>query len=212
VATLVQGRFKRDGSASAEPAPHGGTDRGSSPQHAQNPGPAPAAGGPERPGRAGAPTLGTSSTPPPAPKSSTPPADPGSRLALRNWRISTRLVSLLALPVVAATSLGSLRIDQNITDIHQLDNMKLLTDMTKQATELAAALPEEREQSAGTLANGLNASDYTVKGYRDKTDRALANFEDSTQEIDDASKDGQLQGVRDNLVGIFNQLDQLAKI
>src|SRR5437764_1675270 len=57
VATLVQGRFKRDGSASAEPEPHGGTgpNAGSpSPQHAQNPGPAPSGDGGERPGRPGA--------------------------------------------------------------------------------------------------------------------------------------------------------------
>jgi hypothetical protein len=57
-------------------------------------------------------------------------------------------VSLLALPVVAATSLGALRINQSMDDIQQLDNMKLLTEMTKQATELAAALQEERDQSA----------------------------------------------------------------
>ncbi|MFF3917189.1 nitrate- and nitrite sensing domain-containing protein [Streptomyces sp. NPDC001852] len=218
----MQGRFKRDGSASAEPESHDGTGPmkgSSSPQHAQNPGPAPSADGGERGGRPGVSASSASSAtgssgpaPTPAIKPAKGPSGPGSRMALRNWRISTRLVSLLALPVVAATSLGALRIDQNITDIQQLDNMKLLTDMTKQATELAAALQEERDQSAGPLAHGLNASDYTVKGYRDKTDRALANFENSTQEIDAASKDGQLQGVRDNLVGIFNQLDQLAKI
>ncbi|MEU2926539.1 nitrate- and nitrite sensing domain-containing protein [Streptomyces sp. NPDC007251] len=218
----MQGRFKRDGSASAEPESHDGTGPmkgSSSPQHAQNPGLAPSSDGGDRPGRPGVSSSstataagGSGTAPTPAIKPAKGPSGPGSRLALRNWRISTRLVSLLALPVVAATSLGALRIDQNITDIQQLDNMKLLTDMTKQATELAAALQEERDQSAGPLAHGLNASDYTVKGYRDKTDRALANFENSTQEIDDASKGGQLQGVRDNLVGIFNQLDQLAKI
>ncbi|MGW7523152.1 nitrate- and nitrite sensing domain-containing protein [Streptomyces sp. NPDC054783] len=216
----MQGRFKRDGSASAEPESHDGTGPmkgSSSPQHAQNPGSS--ADGGERGGRpavsASSASTGTGNsgaTPAPAIKPAKGSGGPGSRVALRNWRISTRLVSLLALPVVAATSLGALRIDQNITDIQQLDNMKLLTDMTKQATELAAALQEERDQSAGPLAHGLNASDYTVKGYRDKTDRALTNFENSTQEIDAASKGGQLQGVRDNLVGIFNQLDQLAKI
>ncbi|MET8803770.1 nitrate- and nitrite sensing domain-containing protein [Streptomyces sp. NPDC004546] len=218
----MQGRFKRDGSASAEPESHDGTGPmkgSSSPQHAQNPGPAPSADGGERGGRPGvsvtsaATGTGTSgAAPAPAIKPVKGSTGPGSRMALRNWRISTRLVSLLALPVVAATSLGALRIDQNITDIQQLDNMKLLTDMTKQATELAQALQDERDQSAGPMAHGLSANDYTVKGYRDKTDRALSNFENSTQDIDAASKDGQLQGVRDNLVGIFNQLDQLAKI
>ncbi|KOV96515.1 membrane protein [Streptomyces sp. NRRL WC-3723] len=132
---------------------------------------------------------------------------------MRNWRISTRLVSLLALPVVAATSLGALRIDQSVEDIQQLDNMKLLTEMTKQATELAHALQEERDQSAGPLAHGgLKANDYQIKAYQQKTDRARENFLDASEQIDTASKDGNLQGVRDALVGLANQLDDLARI
>jgi signal transduction histidine kinase len=133
-------------------------------------------------------------------------------VALRNWRISTRLVSLLALPVVAATSLGALRINQSMDDIQQLDNMKLLTDMTKQATELAAALQEERDQSAGPLAHGSKATGFTVKGYRDKTDRALDNFLTSSEEVDNAAKDGNLLGVRDSLVGLATDLNTLSKI
>ncbi|MEV5875661.1 nitrate- and nitrite sensing domain-containing protein [Streptomyces sp. NPDC052101] len=218
----MQGRFKRDGSASAEPESHDGTGPmkgSSSPQHAQNPGPAASGDGGPRSGRPGvsSPTASTGSgttgaTPAPTVKPPKGPSGPGSRMALRNWRISTRLVSLLALPVVAATSLGALRIDQNIKDIQQLDNMKLLTDMTKQATELAAALQEERDQSAGPLAHGLSANDYTVKGYEEKTDRARENFLNASEQIDSASKDGNLQGVRDALVGLANQLDDLAKI
>ncbi|GAA3818553.1 hypothetical protein GCM10022403_059940 [Streptomyces coacervatus] len=209
----MQGRFKRDGSASAEPEPHGGTGPNvgsSSPQHAQNPGPAPSGDGGGRPGASAPP-----GSPSPAAPAVTPPkgpSGPGSRVALRNWRISTRLVSLLALPVVAATSLGALRISDNMNDIQQLDNMKLLTDMTKQATELAAALQEERDQSAGPLAHGSKASDYTVKGYRDKTDRAKTNFIDAAEQIDTSNKDGSLQGVRESLVGVVGDLEQLSKI
>ncbi|MFF9408971.1 nitrate- and nitrite sensing domain-containing protein [Streptomyces anandii] len=213
----MQGRFKRDGSASAEPEPHGGTDRGSSPQHAQNQGPGPSGDGGERAGRPGTSgASGTQASPSPAPAAKPPkaqgPVGPGSRLALRNWRISTRLVSLLALPVVAATSLGALRISQNMDDIQQLDNMKLLTDMTKQATELAAALQEERDQSAGPLAHPSSASAITVKGYQDKTDRARDNFLSASEEIDSASKNGNLQGVRDTLVGLASELNGLSKI
>ncbi|MGW0582489.1 nitrate- and nitrite sensing domain-containing protein, partial [Streptomyces sp. NPDC002920] len=148
----MQGRFKRDGSASAEPEPHGGTGPmavGSSPQHAQNPGPAASGDGGERPGRPGASASPSPTPPTPTVKSPTGPSGPGSRVALRNWRISTRLVALLTLPVVAATTLGGLRINQSMDDIQQLDNMKLLTDMTKQATELSVALQEERDRSAG---------------------------------------------------------------
>ncbi|MFE9309774.1 nitrate- and nitrite sensing domain-containing protein [Streptomyces sp. NPDC088353] len=214
----MQGRFKRDGSASAEPEPHGGTGPmavSSSPQHAQNP--APAGDGAERPGRSG--TTGpagasASSSQAPAAKQtgSQGPSGPGSRMALRNWRISTRLVSLLALPVVAATSLGGMRISQSMDDIQQLDNMKLLTEMTKQATELAAALQEERDQSAGPLAQHSTAAAITIKGFRDRTDRARDNFVSASEEIDAASKDGNLLGVRDTLVGLASDLNGLTKI
>ncbi|MER8225904.1 nitrate- and nitrite sensing domain-containing protein [Streptomyces sp. NPDC094143] len=209
----MQGRFKRDGNASAEPEPHGGTgpmNGGPSPQHAQNPGPA--GDGGERPGRPGASAPSGPASPAPALKPPAGPTGPGPRIALRNWRISTRLVSLLALPVVAATSLGALRINQSMDDIQQLDNMKLLTDMTKQATELSAALQEERDQSAGPLAHGGKATDFTVKGLREKTDRAMNNFLDSSEEIDSASKDGNLKGVREYLIQIAGELGDLAQI
>ncbi|MFR9795762.1 nitrate- and nitrite sensing domain-containing protein [Streptomyces sp. MS06] len=203
----MQGRFKRDGSASAEPEPHGGTDRGSSPQHAQNQGPAQVGEGGERPG-----ATGSASGPPSGPAApvvrSKGATGPGPRIALRNWRISTRLVSLLALPVVAATTLGALRISGSMEDMKQLDNMKLLTDMTTQATELAAALQEERDQSAGPLAHHGSASDYTVKGYRDRTDRAKENFLTASEQVEDNN----LQGVRDSVVGIARDLNTLSKI
>jgi len=206
----VQGRFKRDGSASAEPEPHGGTGPtagSSSPQHAQNPGPS--GDGGERSGRLG---MSTSSgpaaptTPPVKPPRGT--TGPGPRAALRNWRISTRLVALLTLPVVAATSMGALRINQSMDDIQQLDNMKLLTEMTKQATELAAALQEERDQSAGPLAHGSASNDFTVKGFRSKTDRAVETFKGASEDIDAAD----LPGVRETLVGLVRDLGGLEKI
>ncbi|MFF5104932.1 nitrate- and nitrite sensing domain-containing protein [Streptomyces sp. NPDC000134] len=210
----MQGRFKRDGSASAEPEPHGGTGpmaAGSSPQHAQNPGQAQSADGGERPGRPG---QATPPGPAPAAKAKAPKTEtgPGPRIALRNWRISTRLVSLLALPVVAATSLGALRINESMDNIQQLDNMKLLTEMTKEATELAAALQEERDQSAGPLAHGSTSAATAIKGDREKTDRALKNFLDSSEDVDAASKDGNLQGVRDTVVGLASQLNRLSAI
>ncbi|MCX4905152.1 nitrate- and nitrite sensing domain-containing protein [Streptomyces sp. NBC_00878] len=219
----MQGRFKRDGSASAEPEPHGGTGTGSSPQHAQNPGPAQAGDNGERSSRTGAPmgvqgkggpnaVNGGPGNPPAAPPTAKSPSGPGSRIALRNWRISTRLVSLLALPVVAATSLGAFRISDTMDEIQQLENMKLLTDMTKQATELASALQEERDKSAGPLANGTKASDFTVKGVRDKSDRARAAFMEGTHELDDAGDDENLDGVRDNVVAIATQLNTLSGI
>ncbi|MFH9434225.1 sensor histidine kinase [Streptomyces rochei] len=212
----MQGRFKRDGSASAEPEPqHGGTGPkavSSSPQHAQNPGQAQPSDGKDGAGRPGQGAASAAAGQQPPAKPAKGSTGPGPRIALRNWRISTRLVSLLALPVVAATSLGAMRISQSMDDIQQLDNMKLLTEMTKQATELAAALQEERDQSAGPLAHGSSSGAITVKGDRERTDRARKNFLDSSEAIDAASKDGNLVGVRDSLVGLAGDLNDLERI
>ncbi|MGW0733398.1 nitrate- and nitrite sensing domain-containing protein [Streptomyces sp. NPDC002851] len=184
----MQGRFKREGSAAAEPELRGKSERG--------------LGGKDAPAQSGdgdRAAAGAAS----APKGA---RSEGSRLALRNWRISTRLVSLLALPVVAATSLGAIRISDSMDEMEQLDRMKLLTDMTKQATELAAALQEERDQSAGPLANGAKASDFAVKGPRTKTDRAKDAFVQGTADIDEARGDQAIESIRDNVVQISTQL------
>ncbi len=180
---------------------------GSSPQHTQPPGAAEESDSGERSGRPGA-----SGSPAPSSAARSGPGGPGSRIALRNWRISTRLVSLLALPVVAATSLGAMRISDNIDDIQQLDNMRLLTDMTKQATELAAALQKERDLSAGPLVNGATAKDFSVKGAREDTDTARAQFMEATEQIEDASEEGRLPGVRESVVGIAGELMNLNSI
>ncbi|MFD6416956.1 nitrate- and nitrite sensing domain-containing protein [Streptomyces sp. NPDC060194] len=205
----MQGRFKRDGSAAAEPEPRGGNDRGSSPQHAQNP----STQG-RNPGRneGGDPDAATAAEG--RPPAAAPPAKPqgtGSRIALRNWRISTRLVSLLVLPVVAATSLGALRINESLDDIEQLEDMELLTEMTQQATELATALQNERDLSAGPLSNGLTAKDYEVSVPRERTDNALRAFDQATKDIQPDGNEA-LAGVRSNVYQISQSLRELKNI
>ncbi|MGW6203966.1 nitrate- and nitrite sensing domain-containing protein [Streptomyces sp. NPDC055089] len=206
----MQGRFKRDGSAAAEQEPRGGTDRGSSPQHAQNPGPAAAGDSSERDRRPGS-TTGGGSDPVSAPKSRGP-VNTGSRVALRNWRISTRLVSLLALPVVAATTLGGLRINDSMNDIQQLEHMQLLTRMTKQATSLAQALQEERDRSAGPLSNGVPADDFKVTEPRKKTDRAKKAFFSATNDIGDTEGDEALESIHSSVQQIAAQLGSIRDI
>ncbi|MFD5072660.1 nitrate- and nitrite sensing domain-containing protein [Streptomyces sp. NPDC058369] len=207
----MQGRFKRDGSAAAEQEPRGGTDRGSSPQHAQNPGPAAAGDQGDRDRRPGAAPAGGDSEQASAPRPRGP-VNTGSRVALRNWRISTRLVSLLALPVVAATTLGGLRINDSMNDIQQLEHMQLLTEMTKQATSLAQALQEERDQSAGPLSNGVPASDFKVTTPRDKTDRAKKAFLTGTADIGDTTGDETLESIHASVQQIATQLGSIRDI
>jgi len=134
---------------------------------------------------------------------------PGPRIAMRNWRISTRLVSLLALPVVTASALGGLRINSSVDNIHQLEHMKTLTDITEHATDLAAALQEERDESAGPL-SAHQKNDDNVVGSRQATDRELKLYEQATDNISD--DDPVFSGVRATLVAIGGQLATLQEI
>ncbi|MEU7019795.1 nitrate- and nitrite sensing domain-containing protein [Streptomyces sp. NPDC046203] len=139
-------------------------------------------------------------------------AQVGPRIALRNWRISTRLVALLTLPVVAATSLGGIRISESLQDMDQLEQMQLLTKLTKEATNFAEALQEERGLSAGPLANGKSAGDYQVANPRKKTDRAYKAFLDATKGISDTSSDESLRSIRSNVNQIASQVSALGSI
>ncbi|MBH1933943.1 nitrate- and nitrite sensing domain-containing protein [Streptomyces sp. AV19] len=180
----MQGRFKRDGSAAADKEPRGATDRGTSVD-------APNGGEPaERPKAKG-------------------PSGPGSRIALRNWRISTRLVSLLTLPVVAATTLGALRIEDSLNKVEQLDHMKLLTEMTRTATQLANALQDERDRSAGPLTS-LDPKNDDVVASRQTTDRAIKDFVGVTAKVKPG--DTTMVGVSTTLVDISNQLKKIKDV
>ncbi|MBL1101182.1 sensor histidine kinase [Streptomyces coffeae] len=198
------------GEASADPEPRGATDRGSSPQRAQSTGRPSADQGSEsgaQSAQAAGRSGGGKAAEQPKPKT---PSGPGNRMALRNWRISTRLVSLLALPVVAATTMGALRIQDSLDNIEQLDQMKLLTEMTQQATQLASALQEERDKSAGPLAGRGNAKDDRVVSTREDTDRAISAFRTATDDIDPG--DQSMAGVQSTLVDISRQLGKINEI
>ncbi len=208
----MQGRFKREGSA-AEGAELSGTEnRGSSG--------GPALGGdrtwpPAEGEEAGrdradehhsAPDPESDRDEKPAPRA----GSPGSRLRLRNWRISTRLVSLILLPVVTATFLGALRIQSSMADIEQLDTLQVVTDMTEQATRLASALQDERDRSAGPLVSGGSEKSDEVVAPREATDALLASFERATNAID--KDDDQMRGVSGTVLDILQQLDEIDEI
>ncbi|GFH35536.1 nitrate- and nitrite sensing domain-containing protein [Streptomyces pacificus] len=198
---------KGQGEAATEKEPRGAGDRGPSPQHTQSQGSA--GDGGDRGGRHGAAPATAESADRPTAKGA---SDTGSRVALRNWRISTRLVALLALPVVAATTLGGLRINESMNDMEQLDHMQLLTKLTREATALAEALQEERDHAAGPLANDGSADAFEVSQPRRETDRRRETFLAAAVSIGDTSGDDTLESIQANVGQIAQQVTTIVKI
>ncbi|MDI5968444.1 nitrate- and nitrite sensing domain-containing protein [Streptomyces sp. SL13] len=214
----MQGRFKKDGGAAGDPEPRGGTEHGAEPRPQADDAPSKAAAG--RSGVKGTPAGGSGAkgrdrkgaeepvdVQPPVSHSTS--GKHASRLALRNWSIRTRLVSLLALPVVAATTLGGLRIQSSLESVNQLDHMQLLTEITGHATKLADALQEERDSSAGPIVSG-HPRDDSVVSSRHETDQEEAAFKSATRNI--STTDQSLVGVRSTVDDIGRQLASLKQI
>ncbi|MCX5210665.1 nitrate- and nitrite sensing domain-containing protein [Kitasatospora sp. NBC_00240] len=113
-----------------------------------------------------------------------------SRLAMRNWRIRTRLIALLALPVMVALVLGGLRIQTSLEASQQLAQMANLSDLAKKATNLADALQTERDISAGPRTRGGQEADDEVEASRKNTDDLSRTFTASADKFENLELSG----------------------
>ncbi|MDY0812889.1 nitrate- and nitrite sensing domain-containing protein, partial [Kitasatospora purpeofusca] len=114
-----------------------------------------------------------------------------SRLAMRNWRIRSKLIALLALPVMVALVLGGLRIQTSLETSQQLAQMANLSDLAKKATDLANALQSERDVSAGPMTNKPNAPlDDDIVAARKVTDDLSRTFTASADKFENLELSG----------------------
>ncbi|MER7672650.1 nitrate- and nitrite sensing domain-containing protein [Kitasatospora sp. NPDC096128] len=114
-----------------------------------------------------------------------------SRLAMRNWRIRTRLIALLALPVMVSLVLGGLRIQTSMQNSQQLAQMANLSDLAKKATNLADALQTERDISAGYITNRpSDPLDDEIVAARKSTDDLSRTFTASSDKFENLQLSG----------------------
>ncbi|MFH9353272.1 nitrate- and nitrite sensing domain-containing protein [Kitasatospora sp. NPDC017646] len=114
-----------------------------------------------------------------------------SRLAMRNWRIRTRLIALLALPILVSLVLGGLRIQTSLENSQQLAQMANLSDLAKKATNLADALQTERDISAGYITNKPNDPlDDDIASARKSTDDLSRTFTASSDKFENLELSG----------------------
>ncbi|MET8544198.1 nitrate- and nitrite sensing domain-containing protein [Kitasatospora sp. NPDC004799] len=130
-----------------------------------------------------------------------------SRLAMRNWRIRTRLIALLALPVLVSLVLGGLRIQSSMENSQQLAQMANLSDLAKKATNLADALQTERDISAGPITHDPTAPlDDDIVAARKSTDDLSRTFTTSSDRFENL----ELSGGKALLLQIRKDLNSIA--
>ncbi|MFJ1755809.1 nitrate- and nitrite sensing domain-containing protein [Kitasatospora sp. NPDC088134] len=131
-----------------------------------------------------------------------------SRFAMRNWRIRTRLIALLFLPVVVALVLGGLRVQSSMENSRQLSQMSDLAELARNATDLANALQYERDVSAGPLAAGGSAdTDPDISEAYKNTNALSKKFNASADKFDNLD----LAGSKTLLLQVRKDLNTLSR-
>ena len=92
----------------------------------------------------GSPTAGTAM----------PASGRGSRRALKNWRVRSRLLLLIAIPTLVAVILGGDRIVSSLQSARAYQQVQTLANLGQDAMALTQALEEERDQTAYYIALG----------------------------------------------------------
>ncbi|MFC8722337.1 nitrate- and nitrite sensing domain-containing protein [Kitasatospora sp. NPDC057198] len=143
-----------------------------------------------------------------------------SRLAMRNWRIRTRLIALLFLPVAVALLLGGLRVQDSMENSRELSQMSDLAELARSATDLANALQNERDVAAGPLASNTPAdSDPLIQQAYKETNTLSKRFTNAADKFDDLDLAGSktlllqvrrdLNGLPQARTGAYRDLDNI---
>ena len=100
----------------------------------------------------------------------------GSRLAVRNWRVRTRLNAILLLPVLVALVFGGFRVQDSVDTWKEAEDAQRTAELVRAAATYGNALIDERDRTAAPLLADRQ-SDPVVQRTRAATDRARKSFD-----------------------------------
>ncbi|WP_052707812.1 sensor histidine kinase [Streptomyces rubellomurinus] len=93
----------------------------------------------------------------------------------RNWRVPTRLIAILLIPVIISIVFGGLRVNTSIDGFIKASRAEKTAELAKAATELAEALENERDKTLIPLMTKQDPNGEVAKRRAD-TDAALKAY------------------------------------
>ncbi|MGW2256210.1 nitrate- and nitrite sensing domain-containing protein [Kitasatospora sp. NPDC001660] len=94
----------------------------------------------------------------------------------RNWRVPTRLIAILLIPVIISLVFGGLRVNTSVDGYIKASRAEKTAELAKAATELAEALENERDKTLIPLLTKQDP-DGAVAKTRATTDAAMKAYE-----------------------------------
>ncbi|MFF2549320.1 nitrate- and nitrite sensing domain-containing protein [Kitasatospora sp. NPDC058063] len=93
----------------------------------------------------------------------------------RNWRVPTRLIAILLIPVIISLVFGGLRVNTSVDGYIKASRAEKTAELAKAATELAEALENERDKTLIPLLTKQDPNNEVTK-RRNDTDTALKAY------------------------------------
>ncbi len=132
----------------------------------------------------------------------------GRPLALRNWRVRTRLVALILVPTIAAVVLAGLRVASSLTNAESFARTHQLTDIDQRAIDLILALQDERDEVVRFIVNG-RPDPGVVQQRQDTVDGLAASYD---EEVDVFNETFESDEINAQLGRIADGLDALENL
>lgn len=104
-------------------------------------------------------------------------ADTGGRWRLRNWRLRTKLLAVLLIPVLAVLGLLGVRVHSDASRADDFRATAARLDVTKELYSLTGALRDERDLSVRYVAGGRDGELDGLDAARSDADTAAGEFD-----------------------------------
>ncbi|HWM39302.1 MAG TPA: nitrate- and nitrite sensing domain-containing protein, partial [Streptomyces sp.] len=108
----------------------------------------------------------------------------GSRLAVRNWRVRTRLYAILLIPVIVGLVFGGFRVQDSLDTWNEAEDAQRTAELVRAAADYGNALIDERDRTAAPLLAGRR-NDPAVQSARSVTDRTKKDFDRAVSAMPD---------------------------
>ena len=79
-------------------------------------------------------------------------------MALRNWRVSWRLIALIVVPTAMGLTFAGLQVSTAVRNAQTMGRVARLAVLGQRITGLAQAMEDERDDTASFIAHGRPAS------------------------------------------------------
>jgi signal transduction histidine kinase len=112
-----------------------------------------------------------------------------SRRGLKNWRVRSRLLLLIAIPTLTAIALGGIRVSSSIQTASTYQRVLQLAHLNSDISTLVQRLQDERDQTAYFIAQGdahpgtRTAGMQVLYAQRQDTERAAAEVTQRLEQI-----------------------------